>query len=550
MVRCPFYDRVYDRALILAAQSLLILILALIPVSALAVEEGTDGTGVDRDVVIIGAGAAGQYAAYELDYLGFDVLVLEARPRRHGMLHPPQTVGSNPTLVTTIAEGVTGNRSVNWHYADIMDLDPNRLVRILAATADDDMLFSVNGSTVLSTEATRKNDPEIYEYWDFYDDQWSYRGDDIDVETYLCDTLDVCRGDAGFHLYKGNFPGGEWMTRLDQIGMRSLAEMETLWDLGGGEWAFAYSSWTDTLDELYFNEILPVCPDAPCIIQLNHTVTDVDTSGAVASVTAVDAKCSDCHGQPGPDRGVPIPDTGNHPRVTMTANAVVSTLPVGVLKAGDVTFTPPLPASKLWALDHIGVGNGGKMFLQFSSRVWPTNINNFFTEGVAGLCWDYEYRGGDGGAVMTCYTVGENADVLDAMGSDNARLAAVVADLDTMLHGTPFSDAYVTGFWKRMDDMLHSKGGYTYPMPGSYPTDESPSAREVLAEPVGTMLYFAGAPTHNSWASTVVGAMDSGLRAAGEIDEDHDPVPEPSGWLQLGAGLGFLVLLRRVSRRG
>ena len=50
----------------------------------------------------------------------------------------------------------------------------------------------------------------------------------------------------------------------------------------------------------------------------------------------------------------------------------------------------------------------------------------------------------------------------------------------------------------------------------------------MLAEPVGTALYFAGAPTHNSWASTVVGAMDSGLRAAGEIDADHDPVPEPT----------------------
>jgi len=60
-------------------------------------------------------------------------------------------------------------------------------------------------------------------------------------------------------------------------------------------------------------------------------------------------------------------------------------------------------------------------------------------------------------------------------------------------------------------------------MPGSYPTDGSPSAREVLAEPVGTALYFAGAPTHNAWSANVTGALDSGLRAAGEIDADHDP---------------------------
>jgi monoamine oxidase len=236
--------------------------------------------------------------------------------------------------------------------------------------------------------------------------------------------------------------------------------------------------------------------------------------------------------------------------VTVTANAVVSTLPVGVLKAGDVTFTPPLPASKAWALDHLGVGNGGKMFLQFSSRFWPTSTNNFFTEGDAGYCWDYEYRGGDGGAVVVCYVVGENADAVDTLGSPNAQLAAVVSDLDTMYPGTPFSDVFVTGFWKRMDDMLHSKGGYTYPMPGSYPTDGSPSAREVLAEPVGTVLYFAGAPTHNSRSSTVVGALDSGLRAASEIDADHEPVPEPRGSAMLLAGAAFLGLLYRRRVRG
>jgi hypothetical protein len=525
----------HDRALKHAMSSLLILSLALIPVRAFA-------THPDHDVVIIGAGPAGQYAAYELTNLGFDVLVLEARPRRHGMLHPPQTVGTNPTWVTTIAEGVTGDESVNWHYADIMDLDPNLLVEIFTETASDDMLFSVSGSTVLSTDVTWKNNPEIYDYWDFYYNQSDYTGSDVDVETYLCDTLSVCRGNAGFHLYKGSFPGGEWMTRLDQIGMRSLAEMESLWDLGGGEWAFASSSWTDTLDELYFDSI-------SSSIQLNSTVTDIDTSGDVVEVSAVLAKCSNCHAKPGP--GAPPPDDEVHPRGIVTANAVLSTIPVGNLKAGDVTFTPPLPASKLAALDLLGVGNGGKMFLQFSSRFWPTTTNNFFTEGAAGYCWDYEYRGGDGGAVVVCYTVGENADVLDAMASDAARISAVLSDLDTMYPGTPFSEegAFVAGFWKRMDDMLHSRGGYTYPKIGSYPTDGSPSAREVLAQPVGTALYFAGAPTHNSRSSTVVGALDSGLRAAGQIDGDHDPVPEPSAMLQLAVGVGVLMLLRRVSRR-
>jgi monoamine oxidase len=225
----------------------------------------------------------------------------------------------------------------------------------------------------------------------------------------------------------------------------------------------------------------------------------------------------------------------------MTAHAVVSTLPVGVLHAGDVTFTPPLSPRKQAALDLIGVGNGGKLFMQFSTRFWDTNIDVFYADGtvndVAHYCWDYEYRGGDGGAVVTCYVTGEFADTLDLVGAGagdqlQQQIAAVLGDLDPLFPNkgpTPFTDAYVSGsgFWKRMDDMLHSKGGYTYPKIGAYPTDGSPSARQILGEPEGTKLYFAGAPTHDKWASTVVGAMDSGLRAAGEIDADHDPQPQP-----------------------
>jgi hypothetical protein len=78
-----------------------------------------------------------------------------------------------------------------------------------------------------------------------------------------------------------------------------------------------------------------------------------------------------------------------------------------------------------------------------------------------------------------------------------------------------------------MDDMRHSRGTYSYPTVGSYPTDGSPSLREDLAAPEGN-VYFAGEATSNNHPSTVIGAMESGLRAAGEIDADHDPVSEPT----------------------
>ena len=41
--------------------------------------------------------------------------------------------------------------------------------------------------------------------------------------------------------------------------------------------------------------------------------------------------------------------------------------------------------------------------------------------------------------------------------------------------------------------------------------------REILAQPVGTTLYFAGEATHNTAPSTVPGALQSGERAGSEV---------------------------------
>jgi PKD repeat protein len=50
----------------------------------------------------------------------------------------------------------------------------------------------------------------------------------------------------------------------------------------------------------------------------------------------------------------------------------------------------------------------------------------------------------------------------------------------------------------------------------------------VLAQPVGSTLYFAGEATHNSAPSTVPGALQSGERAADEIDLGLGGPPSPS----------------------
>ncbi len=132
---------------------------------------------------------------------------------------------------------------------------------------------------------------------------------------------------------------------------------------------------------------------------------------------------------------------------------------------------------------------------------------------------------GDGERIVNCFVMGENAEFMDSLKNEAAVLAQAVSDLDVMYPGTPFSDTFVGGFWHNAVDEEFQKGVYSFPGIGSYPTDGSPSAREVLAHQVGTNLYFAGEATHNRHAASVAGALDTGLRAAGEIDADHDPQP-------------------------
>jgi PKD repeat protein len=51
--------------------------------------------------------------------------------------------------------------------------------------------------------------------------------------------------------------------------------------------------------------------------------------------------------------------------------------------------------------------------------------------------------------------------------------------------------------------------------------------RQVLAQPVGTTLYFAGEATHNTAPSTLSGALFTGERAGGEVDTNLGDPPAP-----------------------
>jgi hypothetical protein len=298
----------------------------------------------------------------------------------------------------------------------------------------------------------------------------------------------------GYHLYDAGTPGGEYGTSVEYMGLRSLSREWNTFALSGTVYGLGPLGYSDALHALYFDQVIP-------FISNNSPVTVIDTSGPK-----------------------PVAIDGNG--VYHYADAIIVTVSVGVLKAGIIDFVPDLPAAKLGAISTIGMGNGMKISLRFSSQLWENKTMAVLLDGPTGECWPPKvYQPTVTDHVLTCFTMGKNSEVMEALPDDTARLNRALVDLDAAFGGTA-TPAFIEGFVMNWTASPYTLGSYSFPAPGTRPTS-GPTMREVLAQPVGTTLYFAGEATHNTMASTVPGAMQSGERAGGEIDTQLGGPPAP-----------------------
>jgi monoamine oxidase len=460
----------------------------LAPSAALSVEPSTD-----HDFVIVGAGASGLYAAYELDTLGYDVLILEATDRHGGRVFSG-TLGD--VGIEHGAEELYGAKN-NFVFNDVKALYGNSAqTKIFTGGKSQDQLLSVDGGdTCFVYTGNCEDDPDIYDYWDFYYDIPNHDNDptDVLVSDHLDQVLGVDSMHRTYHLYEAGAPGGEFGTTVERLGLRSLSRQENLWTLSGDVYGLGPTGYLDALNALYFNTVVTK-------ITYNSPVVSIDTSGI---------------------KPVAIDSNG----VYHYADAILVTVSVGVLKAEIIDFVPDLPAAKVAAYTTIGMGRGLKVSVRFSSAFWEAKMFSLLTEGPAGNCWvPGEYQSGTTDHVLTCFSMGENAQTLSDLADDTARINAVLADLDTMFGGAA-TTAFVEGVVQDWTNEPYVRGSYSYPAPGTYPGGTS--MRQELAAPVGTTLYFAGEATNNTDPSTVPGALQSGERAAAEMDTDAGGPPAP-----------------------
>ena len=118
---------------------------------------------------------------------------------------------------------------------------------------------------------------------------------------------------------------------------------------------------------------------------------------------------------------------------SLSADRVIVTVPLGVLKAGAIDFDPPLPFSHRGAIDALGMGLQDKLVLRFEKPFWSTSATRW---DIVGSDTDFplwlNLEPLTGEPVLVALFGGEAADRLSAS-SDAELLEAALASLEPFL---------------------------------------------------------------------------------------------------------------------
>lgn len=200
------------------------------------------------------------------------------------------------------------------------------------------------------------------------------------------------------------------------------------------------------------------------------------------------------------------------------SDKVLVTLPLGVLKSGDVSFTPALPQEKQDAIDKLGVCSFEKVVMTFDKKYWDGKINHtllHISEFGENRAYPFfvDFSDYAGAPTLICILSGGFARKTVTTLDDAQIVNNTVKVLRTML-GNSLPNPVATQVTNWTNDPF-SKGSYNYFKIGSSKKD-----MEALAKPVNDKLLFAGDATIEPNYHTVPGAFLSGIREAKRIDEE------------------------------
>mmetsp|Transcript_7827 Transcript_7827/g.11259 ORF Transcript_7827/g.11259 Transcript_7827/m.11259 type:complete len:463 (-) Transcript_7827:233-1621(-) len=202
------------------------------------------------------------------------------------------------------------------------------------------------------------------------------------------------------------------------------------------------------------------------------------------------------------------------------AKHVLVTLPLGVLQAGAVKFSPSLPKSKVKAIQKLGNGLLNKCVLHWDGMedkeiFWPkdqTWISRIAEMGDQGKFTDFHngYALNGGLPLLVGFVTGTRAFSMEKL-SDDEIAGEAISSLRKMFGEDKVPEPTKTMVTRWGSDEF-ALGGYSFQKLGS-----TPKHRNDLEKNVQKQLWFAGEATHSQYPQTTHGALLSGEKAAADI---------------------------------
>ncbi|HSY21764.1 MAG TPA: NAD(P)/FAD-dependent oxidoreductase [Polyangiaceae bacterium] len=417
---------------------------------------------IKPDVIVVGAGAAGLAAARDLTRAGLRVLLLEARDRLGGRIWTRHTAEGPIELGAEFVHGaipevlgIAEEAGLPLHELDRSAPQPSQ-----AESAPRQELMSAIDTLLAHASG----------------------GEDESFQ-HLVDRVDV---DPSIKARALAFVGGYHAADPAKISVQALVDNTAADEGPGSERQFRFANGYDGLVTALVDQAV----QERCTLQRNTVVTSIAWRPRHVVVRTASGE-------------------------ELTAPQVVVTIPVSLLKAGAIEFSPRLP-EKAGAVRRIEMGAAARVSLQFKGDSWrrggALEEDGFLMTGEAPFPVWWVSRPAPR-AVVTGWVGGGRAQALATL-DEAARVSAAIEGLGAALDVDPsrLREELRGGFSHRWESDPFARGAYSYAGVGGR------HAGSDLAVPVEGTLFFAGEATQSDGRNaTVHGAIASGQRAAKHV---------------------------------
>lgn len=201
---------------------------------------------------------------------------------------------------------------------------------------------------------------------------------------------------------------------------------------------------------------------------------------------------------------------------TYLTDKVIITLPLGVLKSGDIAFGAPFKKKRQKAIDRLQMGLLNKCWLRFDCIFWPEDVDwlDFSANGDGCEPRHFSeftsFSGPTGVPLLVGFNAAASAETLEEL-DDAATVDAAMVSLRSMFgNNIPDPVSYQISRW-RQDPF--AQGAYSFQPVGT----KAKTRRQLFGSDWDKRLIFAGEATSHDHPGTVHGALMTGRAAAALI---------------------------------